>query len=71
MNIPLNKNQVNQLPMGFNITSDGFNRKRRRSKEFKKIISNWNKMSMTKGVKFENDIIELEKQLTEVAFTGE
>lgn len=59
MNIPINRYQSKLLPIGFTPTSDGFSRKKRRSKEFKKILQ---KMSQ------EGNSIELEKQLTEAAF---
>lgn len=60
MNIPINRYQSKLLPLGYTPTSDGFNRKKRRSKEFKRILQ-----KMTQ----EGNSIELEKQLIEETFS--
>ena len=41
-NIPINRYQSKLLPLGFTQTSDGFNRKKRRSKEFLKMLKKMN-----------------------------
>lgn len=42
-NTPITRYQSKLLPMGFTPTSDGFNRKRRRSKEFLKMLKQFSK----------------------------